>query len=560
MTRTALASILLPMTVLVVLSTPGRAQQAAENASGVADERAKIDPDDKTARLLVLTPGGPLVVELTITIDGESFRWPRERLIDDLLQQADADGDGSPTWDEALLNPRFCLGQFAPPVLKPAMAEKLARKYDRNGNGLVDEDELRAFLGPQPAGDPFLVNRVGLLPRTAPDLRLVLDVDGDGALSAEEIEVAPENLREADANGNELLERDEVRQRLAAPGGERQQARQRGPRPSLFYLRDAALLPTVFGALQSRYAGDEAVLRATSFPGTPQLFRDLDLNGNGGLDLEELGGLTRIKPHFELALTFAGEQSKPTRVRLTEHDPQLKLAAEALTSGEGSVAVRFPEFELCFLVSPPRRVLDPVAQARIFLETFDRDGSGDIELHEMGEGNQELFSRLDADSDGRITAAEVMADYVRQDAQRSTLVYASASEIAPPFFVLLDADGDQRLGLREMQAARKKLAAFDKNGDGKITAAEMPETIVITLNRGLANFSSLRMRDAPRPARRKPAPRPVAPLWFVRMDANGDGDVSPREFLGTRAQFEALDSDGDGLIDPAEAQAASKND
>ena len=48
------------------------------------------------------------------------------------------------------------------------------------------------------------------------------------------------------------------------------------------------------------------------------------------------------------------------------------------------------------------------------------------------------------------------------------------------------------------------------------------------------------------------------PPWFVRMDANGDGDICSREFLGTIAQFQQLDTNGDGLIDLAEAEAFSE--
>ena len=49
-----------------------------------------------------------------------------------------------------------------------------------------------------------------------------------------------------------------------------------------------------------------------------------------------------------------------------------------------------------------------------------------------------------------------------------------------------------------------------------------------------------------------------APAWFQKMDHNKDGDLSPREFLGSRADFERIDSDHDGLIDPKEAEKARK--
>ena len=46
------------------------------------------------------------------------------------------------------------------------------------------------------------------------------------------------------------------------------------------------------------------------------------------------------------------------------------------------------------------------------------------------------------------------------------------------------------------------------------------------------------------------------PAWFRRMDRNGDGDVSPREWLGTEEDFKRLDADGDVLISPEEARKA----
>ena len=46
-----------------------------------------------------------------------------------------------------------------------------------------------------------------------------------------------------------------------------------------------------------------------------------------------------------------------------------------------------------------------------------------------------------------------------------------------------------------------------------------------------------------------------APVWFQKMDRNGDGDLSRREFLGSSDIFRAMDRDGDELVSPLEANA-----
>ena len=52
----------------------------------------------------------------------------------------------------------------------------------------------------------------------------------------------------------------------------------------------------------------------------------------------------------------------------------------------------------------------------------------------------------------------------------------------------------------------------------------------------------------------------AGPIWFQKMDVNGDGDLSPREFLGSREIFQKMDLNGDGLIDAAEAWKADAVD
>jgi hypothetical protein len=61
-----------------------------------------------------------------------------------------------------------------------------------------------------------------------------------------------------------------------------------------------------------------------------------------------------------------------------------------------------------------------------------------------------------------------------------------------------------------------------------------------------------------RPQSARMLPAAEAPSWFAHADFNGDGDVSSREFLGTREQFSKLDTNQDGFIAAAEAKTQPK--
>ena len=115
-----------------------------------------VDRANPVERFLLLTPGGPVVVEATITIDGQSFHEPREKLVDEMLKLA-TDKDGKLTWTQAIANSRKFVGQ-----VQSFANEDQRKQYldamDVNHDGLVDRYEARRMLAQRAGGGDFLLN------------------------------------------------------------------------------------------------------------------------------------------------------------------------------------------------------------------------------------------------------------------------------------------------------------------------------------------------------------------------------------------------------------------
>ncbi len=170
-----------------------------------------------------------------------------------------------------------------------------------------------------------------------------------------------------------------------------------------------------------------------------------------------------------------------------------------------------------------------------------------------------LSEVIDKDGDGKIYLNELIAFVDRQqEAARSRLV-VTTSDQGRAIFGILDLDRDRRLGAREVMRTVNRVMSWDGDGDGRVSADEIPYHFRVAIARsGLAGLTGEgSVNTGARSMGTTQAAGPAAgPDWFAKMDRNHDGDVSRREFLGPRDQFDRLDRDKDGLIDADEARAA----
>src|SRR5262249_32779028 len=90
----------------------------------------------------------------------------------------------------------------------------------------------------------------------------------------------------------------------------------------------------------------------------------------------------------------------------------------------------------------------------------------------LGIGNSD-FKSADRNGDGMIVLEELLAIVEQESTSSQSRVEMSISHDGKSVFELIDTDHDRRLSRRELVHAGSALMAYDRDGDGAITAVEL---------------------------------------------------------------------------------------
>lgn len=189
--------------------------------------------------------------------------------------------------------------------------------------------------------------------------------------------------------------------------------------------------------------------------------------------------------------------------------------------------------------------------ARAWLDRIDTNRDGMlVEAEATGPDRPRFEAWLafaDRDHDHRLPRAESNAWLKLQQAVADAQVMLTLLDFGRGLFEYVDVNHDGGLSRTELRDLPRRL---DQDGclvEGRLDVARLPTCILCVAAQGHPQ-SVLLPREAGGPA------------WFQGMDRNGDGSVSPAEFLGARRRFDQFDADRDGLLTTAEATAFVRSD
>lgn len=495
--------------------------------------------------MLLLLPDGLVHLRIFVMDGDRSLDQTRAAYLQELVAMLDTDNDGRLSRMETAKHPLFVSGRRfeGNAFLKSLRSERPLSQRDielaidrtagqlvtyRQNNALADQD-LSVFQ--------------------------VLDKDGSGLIERDEMRLAPAHVAERDSDFDECITFDEFLNEQPMVMGSLVIAQIADEPPASLHselLRDANE-PILAARLVRKYDTDrDAHLTHDELGWELNRIQKLDSDRDGRLSMQELSHLTTATPDLAMKIDFSKDSAQA--MKLVSDPSQIVIA-------ERADLVRLQRGTLSLSVGYRHR--DPMEEAlqnaSATFNAMDVDANGYLDREEIV-GHQRferyLFDAMDRDEDDRVFSEEMMT-YVKEYTQpASTACQVTLLDTGNGFFQLLDANADGRISVRELRNIEQTLLKV-ANDNGSINPSRLNKSYRIEIQRGgIGLFGRVDRPSAETPAALlKPS---SGPIWFQRMDRNGDGDLTWDEFLGPRDVFHTIDADHDDLIDESEARKVSQ--
>ncbi len=549
----------------------------------------KVEPPSKpspatTLEVMLFSNDGPVRVKLLISVEQQTAETAWRAATDALFDFCDRDGNGSLSAAERVAfvgNNNRNNGFVVVDMMGYQVPQLPAMTFKEDSNGNVSKDAFAAAfeaVGSGPIAVEFQPAKPESQQLTAALMKR-LDADGDGKLSLAELKAARAKLAVLDTNEDEWITTLEVLDKPAPQGYQYFVPQMDGngtptksPVPKDFLVLKGADAGGAKQLIAARDKDKDGALSRTELGVSEKVFAALDADGNKVLDADELAAWLRSPADIELRVNLREAASGPNdkTLQIARKSPQSEKLVEEPT---GTFAVANPDAKLSVTSNAQaganaRQAWQNQAESLKSVFKILSGGKDELDRQKLTEmpGLQPalpIFDFFDRNDDKKLSLAEIDAAVLALGKVVNCRAVVVVTDEGRGLFEAIDRNRDNRLSLRELVDAPNLLATLDRDKDGKLALSEIPRSIPIQVEQRSINlmvnnnnyaFSTVSYGGG---ETYKAATTDV-PEWFRKMDRNGDGEVSLKEFLGSPALFKKLDANGDGLISPAEAAVKKK--